>query len=260
MQYLFDIGCSREIESAAFCYFKEPVTHPSRNMSVHDFVYMLEGEWSATVGAKTLHAQSGDVMILPANIDHFGAKPCSPGTKTLYFHVYAVAGDAVFEGGEQVGGIVLPTLIRAAKQPGIRHFFERIVQVKGNAPIVTAYTHALLYELGELSAEKSGHTLAQALYQYIAASETLLSNSEIAAHFGVSVRTAEQAFKAAYGMTLHRFAVKCKLEEARRYLLDYPTMKLSSVAAALGFYDEFHFSRTFKAAYGVSPRAFKQER
>ena len=49
-----------------------------------------------------------------------------------------------------------------------------------------------------------------------------------------------------------------RLEKGKRYLTDYPNMKICSVAAALGFCDEFHFSKAFKREFGVSPAEYKK--
>jgi AraC-like DNA-binding protein len=47
------------------------------------------------------------------------------------------------------------------------------------------------------------------------------------------------------------------MHEARMFLENYPTMTLEMIAESLGFYDAFHFSRTFKKLYGVSPSSYR---
>jgi AraC family transcriptional regulator len=36
-------------------------------------------------------------------------------------------------------------------------------------------------------------------------------------------------------------------------------LALADIAAAVGFYDQAHFTRAFKAQYGVTPAAFRNE-
>ena len=36
-------------------------------------------------------------------------------------------------------------------------------------------------------------------------------------------------------------------------------MKIHSIAKTLGFYDEFHFSKRFTRAFGVSPSAYRKQ-
>ena len=42
-------------------------------------------------------------------------------------------------------------------------------------------------------------------------------------------------------------------------LLQQPDILVKQVAAQLGFADPFHFSRTFKRVFGLSPDAFRQQ-
>ena len=51
--------------------------------------------------------------------------------------------------------------------------------------------------------------------------------------------------------------MEAKLAKARILLQEYPEMPLSEIAKNLGFYDEFHFSKTFKKYYFVSPSQYR---
>jgi AraC-like DNA-binding protein len=57
--------------------------------------------------------------------------------------------------------------------------------------------------------------------------------------------------------TPHRYLLSLRMREAA-HLLARPEATVKGVASALGFADQFHFSRTFKSFYGVSPRQFGQ--
>ena len=63
-----------------------------------------------------------------------------------------------------------------------------------------------------------------------------------------------RAFQAATGMPPHRYLTNIRLEHARALLAagDAP----AEVAAAVGFADQSHLTRRFKAAYGVTPGRF----
>jgi AraC-like DNA-binding protein len=87
-------------------------------------------------------------------------------------------------------------------------------------------------------------------------------------HF-LSLRSAEEAARAChvdasylcrlfrrFGRTTpYRFITKLKMNQAAALLLDQ-RMMVKEVADALGFADAFHFSRTFKRVYGISPERF----
>jgi AraC-like DNA-binding protein len=87
-------------------------------------------------------------------------------------------------------------------------------------------------------------------------------------HF-LSLRSAEEAALAChvdasylcrlfrrFGRTTpYRFITKLKMNRAAALLLDQ-RMMVKEAADALGFADAFHFSRTFKRVYGISPERF----
>ena len=69
------------------------------------------------------------------------------------------------------------------------------------------------------------------------------TNSAIASHFNINKRSAEIIFKNYYNTTIHNFILTHKLNESKNYLLDYPDMKIISIAKTLGFYDHIPLIR-----------------
>lgn len=258
MRYCFGLEEKRKIQAASHCLFDKPILHPDRNMPVHDLVYMVDGEWTVGMGEERFTMKNGDVLILPAGIRHFGIKPCSPNTKTMYFHVYSTVGDGSSQPSSGDGSVILNSLIHCGGDGNIKELFRKIIRTQGDASVVSAYVTSLLYELSLISHEASVASLARGIHDYITSVDIRVTSAEIAKRFNVSTRTAELAFKAEYGMTMQRFALRGRLEKGKRYLTDYPNMKICSVAAALGFCDEFHFSKAFKREFGVSPAGYKK--
>ena len=258
MNYYFSYYHPRKIQVASFCLFDKPLLHPSRIMPVHDFVYMLDGEWSAGIGSETFTVYPDDVLILPANLPHVGIKPCSPNTRTMYFHIYAHECDEICDSKNYSNGVVLSSIIKADTAPNLKELFHKIILTQTNEAISSAYVNALLYELGELSQKRPKNSLAWDIHNFIISSDKILSNREIADHFSISTKTAEVAFKEEYACTIHSFVIDNKLKKAQQYLVDYPNMKMASIAAMLGFYDEFHFSKAFKSKFGLSPGEFRK--
>ncbi|HLL75440.1 MAG TPA: AraC family transcriptional regulator [Pyrinomonadaceae bacterium] len=80
---------------------------------------------------------------------------------------------------------------------------------------------------------------------------------EIAEAVGVHPVHLARAFRRHYGATVGEYARRLRVEHARRQLAatDLP---LSRIATAAGFYDQSHFSRTFKRATGVSPAEYRR--
>jgi AraC-like DNA-binding protein len=64
-------------------------------------------------------------------------------------------------------------------------------------------------------------------------------------------------FKATSGMTPHAWLLRRRLERARVSLLD-PRQSITAVSADMGFYDQSHFARMFRRAYGIAPTAYRK--
>ncbi|MCX4164389.1 MULTISPECIES: AraC family transcriptional regulator [Paraburkholderia] len=62
-------------------------------------------------------------------------------------------------------------------------------------------------------------------------------------------------FKQTVGMTPHAWLVRLRLERACA-LLSHPDACLTQVAQEVGFYDQSHFNRAFRQAFGVSPSKY----
>ncbi len=259
MEYCFDTTQLRRIQEANRHYYDRPVHHPTRNLPVHDFIYLERGEWGIGVEKEKYSLQPGEILILPARLSHYAVSKCAPGTATLYFHIYAVPGDTPYtDPSPNRNSLILPNHIRTSGHPYIKSLFERIIQTQANESISSAYIYALLYELQSINPKKTPSSLAQDIYDYVLSSEKLLTNQEIADHFRISKRSAEMVFKNQYGTTIHSFVTESILSKAKRYMDNYPDMKMNSIAVALGFCDEFHFSKVFKSKNGICPSEYKK--
>lgn len=88
-----------------------------------------------------------------------------------------------------------------------------------------------------------------------------LSPSQLADRHHISVRYLHRLFEGE-GETVAEWIRRRRLERCRRDLSDpaLRTLPVASIGARWGLRDAAHFSRAFKAAYGISPRAFRVER
>jgi AraC family transcriptional regulator len=66
-------------------------------------------------------------------------------------------------------------------------------------------------------------------------------------------------FRGAIGETLHAFIKRVRLERALYLMSHRKSASLTDIALACGFASSSDFSRSFRAAYGVSPRRFDLE-
>ncbi len=82
-----------------------------------------------------------------------------------------------------------------------------------------------------------------------------MSVARLAARAGLSERRLRQAFKLRFGASPHDYLVRCRLELAK-HLIQCDQVSLTTIAQESGFYDQAHFSRTFRARIGFSPSQF----
>lgn len=85
-----------------------------------------------------------------------------------------------------------------------------------------------------------------------------LGPERIAAHASVSTRTLHRLFEAD-GTTVRAWIRARRLEHCRVQLADpaWDGLPVSGVGARWGLWDAAHFSRLFKASYGMSPRQYR---
>ena len=67
-------------------------------------------------------------------------------------------------------------------------------------------------------------------------------------------------FKRTVGMTPHAWLLRLRLESAVELMKANNDMAMTDVAHAVGFFDQSHFTRAFRHAYGVTPARFQQPR
>jgi len=82
--------------------------------------------------------------------------------------------------------------------------------------------------------------------------------SQAAAVAHTTVRTLERRFKQSSGHTVKDIASLIRFEQARNRLWHDPAPNLATLAQALGYADQSHFSREFKRYSGMTPKAFAQ--
>jgi AraC family transcriptional regulator len=79
--------------------------------------------------------------------------------------------------------------------------------------------------------------------------------AEVASEFELSVGQFSRTFRKHTGVPPHRWQLQRRIEHAKHLLKD--ARPLTEVAIACGFADQSHFTRTFRAMTGSTPRRFR---
>ena len=88
--------------------------------------------------------------------------------------------------------------------------------------------------------------------------ELPLGARDLALAAGISVRQLERLIRDRFGDTPMRYYLKLRLQAARNHLF-YGDMPIQDIAAACGFSSPSVLSRTFRAHFGLTPRAFRSQ-
>ena len=89
-----------------------------------------------------------------------------------------------------------------------------------------------------------------------AAPDTRLTIESVASLCGLSGRHLMRGFKAATGMTLHRYIEDIRLDRAKALLRDHD-LPLKVIAGTLGFASPSHLSAAFRKSTGITPTAYR---
>lgn len=250
----------RDISMAQQMYYPAPCLHPDRVMTEHDLIYMLEGEWEVWEEDQAYRMTPGDVLILSAGRHHFGKEDCTAGTRTLFAHIQALEGDLRPE-DTALRGIHLPTFIHCQDTPGVFHCFIQLVdafwaQNTNRSFRLSALLQLLLCELDAAAnaGENQLHSLAvRAQSAFHMDPQGKITTEQLAQTLGVTARRLRYAFEQEMGLPPYRYHLNVRLDMAMKILQNEPERTLRDLAEAYGFYDEFHFSRTFKHRFGIPP-------
>lgn len=102
-----------------------------------------------------------------------------------------------------------------------------------------------------------GQSLIDAIELMEANIDEVLSIDEVATHSGVSKRQLERLFKRHLNLSPSQFYLQLRLKRARNRILN-TTNPVLDVAFSCGFVAPTHFSRAYKAYFGVSPKKDRQ--
>lgn len=159
----------------------------------------------------------------------------------------------------ELAGVITSFISRAAPQLTNLPFPARTRLARTSLDLMNTMLSAILDTDAE-QREPRTHLL-QSIYNYINANlaSPALSPGSIAAANFISVRHLHSLFRDE-GTTVSRWIKEHRLERCRSDLHDpaYAHLAISAIASRWGFVDAGHFSRAFRAAYGLSPREFRR--
>lgn len=130
---------------------------------------------------------------------------------------------------------------------------QSILQHRVPAPMLTLANDFLHQRLPPAD-ETVG--LVDQIVGQIMADRTITHVDDIAQRFALSKRTLQRLFHQYVGVSPKWVITRYRLHDAAEQLADGKEVALPTMALDLGYFDQAHFSKAFKASIGVSPTEY----
>ena len=241
-------------------------------------IYMLSGDISLAVsGEKPFHLSSGGVVFIPAGVPY--------KMKSKYFRAVCVTFDPTDT--EPAPDDRIPPVPKEEFLPERAHTapllspFDGVIRLdgmEGHRESLENMAHAFTSREGNYRAEASATLKLILIAMADAADENALptrmissldsyirenvgddiSNTEIGAIFGYHPFYVSKILKDRRGMTLRQYIISYRLKAARR-ALELTDKSAAEIAAENGFTDASYFAKSFKAAFGMTPKEYRNQ-
>ena len=159
------------------------------------------------------------------------------------------------------GNRIFSTLLRSIVD-GLEELTDeylRPIEVALSEFVVSTLAESSALSCFDMAGASNFHRISQAIETQLGDGDLTLH--QIAEQQRVSARYIQKLFQQA-GMSFSQYLRKRRLEHCHADLasIAHRNLSISDICFRWGFNDAAHFSRSFRADYGVTPRAFRQER
>lgn len=239
-----------------------------RKMQHHEIALITGGKGRMIIGGKRHPYKEGTLFYIGQDMPHALEPEADTSTEFLsvhfsYGHVRYYEGKWSIRNEEQM--LSLPTVSEPADSYHLEELFRMLVvswhqKRPGYEFISRTYLHQLLLIMLQ-DKNRHEHNYAVALkvekvIQYLHDNVgKRVSLAELAELVQVAPTYLARIFKETTGYTVITFFNKMKTDKAKEMMIDN-NIKMKEVAQALGYSDEFYFSRLFKKIEGISPSEY----
>ena len=239
-------------------------------------IYVVSGDVSATVGEKKLsHMGPGNLIYIPAGVKYrlkskymravvvtFDPTDDTPLPEERLSPVAAAEYDESLCHKSGVEGI-LGQVITLGDLESERDNFLRMANIftsgEGHYRAqISAMLKLILLRVIETADEDAlPARMVEELDNYIRENVSdEISNTEIGAVFGYHPFYVSRMLKERRGITLRQYIISYRLKMAKK-LLETTDRSAGEIAEECGFTDASYFAKTFKAAFGITPKEYR---
>jgi AraC family transcriptional regulator len=240
------------------CHHAHEAIPAHRHADEYQWCLTLDGEFEEVSGTRHEECGPGSLLVRPSDCVHANQFAATRGLCLSLFPRRAWL--------SQIGLTSLMDTYCHQRSARLRSLGRELAsELRGPDSTAALAIEGLLIELLESTSRLSrlrndGHPrwLASALDQIESVPGDELSLSSLAAHARVSAGHLARAFRTAFGTSVGGYIRERRLQRAALLIRD-TNSKLADIATAVGFCDQAHFSRAFKARFGATPAAFRNE-
>ena len=265
----------------------------AENQYVGAFHLIEQGECWLTLDKKQIHLQTGDIFFLPQNRPHLIAGqaqnlsennvPHAQDNRSTLFKVYSIGQNSadlkmfcgLFYYGKpsllidslpeylhlSLNDTPVQPLIRLMQQEADNH--QSGAKSLMDALVTVLFIYILRHGLQAnllhcgLFAGLQDKRLGKVLEQLFNAPQQAWNMDALAALAAMSRANFMRVFQQKIGMAPGKFLTQLRLQEAA-LLLNKTQKNILSVALEVGYQSEAHFSKAFKALYGMTPSQYRK--
>ncbi|MGZ0039991.1 AraC family transcriptional regulator [Paenibacillus ottowii] len=240
----------------------------TRTLSHHEFVLVTEGAGSIAIGGKTYLLKQGMLFYIGPGVLHsLQPDPNEPPRFLTVHFSYARVNfnDGQWDITDEPRMLPLHAAQELKDNYSIQDIFHKLVDCwDAKLPGYELMSRTLLQQLGVSifqsvrkqqwsgSNSRKIENIIQYMHQHINSKVTLTELSEMVQ---LAPTYLSRTFKETTGYSVIEFFNKIKMDKAKELLIE-GDKKVKEVAQALGYTDEFYFSRIFKRMEGVSPSEY----
>lgn len=235
-----------------------------RRAGIDDFIliHVLEGEGWVKVG-RTQQLAAGQFFLIGSGAAHaYGADDSNPwAIEWIHFQGASAASFAELFGPETEGDplYVYPGKVERLDFSSVYGRLE-LGYMRGVLLAAAASLRLILTELSSLAESSVRSTSTEAVFQSLLWMKQNVgarsSLAQLARRAKLSVPHYSALFRRATGFSPMDYFLRLKIQKACQ-LLDTTALRVSEIAAAVGWDDPFYFSRFFRKITGKPPRAYR---
>ncbi|WP_339318736.1 AraC family transcriptional regulator [Paenibacillus sp. FSL R10-2734] len=265
---------SAYFKSAGVCIATHPWIHSSRIIDSCEIICAIEGILPMEVDGITYDLNPGELLFIPPNVPHRGARETDCDVKFLWFHF--TLENIQFLKRDEISTIVLktedfnqllilPTYSDKLNMHRLHLMINQLLDIyeeKVPSSYCDAYLNCILYEISYQSirlirTQQLDKNDIQPIQDWIRihAFEDV-SLESIASYFNYNKNYLSRKYKNEIGIGITTQIIKYRIDKAK-VLLAEANMSIQEIAYHVGYEDSKYFMRIFKKFENMTPTEYR---